>query len=307
MRIGLLLSESSKPDTLTALREQIESAAADGFSSAWLTNVFGLDALTALAVAGSGSGSGEPGIELGTAVVPSYPRHPAAMAQQARTTDLAVGGRLTLGLGLSHKMVIDDMYGYDFGKPARHMREYLSVLTPLLDGRPADFRGETLRANIALSTPNPGRVPVVLAALAPRMLELAGRMCDGTVLWMTGPKTIAEHIAPSIGAAARAAGRAEPRIVCCLPICVTDDPDAARAKAAEVFAMYGHLPSYRAMMDREGVEGPGDLALVGDEKAVAAQVERLAEAGVTDFVAGQYTRGDDAARTRVFLNSLVAG
>ena len=302
MRIGTSLTDPKGPDPFSQLTEQLQRAADDGFASAWMNNIFGLDALTALAVVGRQV----PGIELGTAVVPTYPRHPAVLAQQALTAAAATGGRLTLGIGLSHKIVIDDMYGYDFSQPVRHMREYLAVLLPLLDGQPVAFSGETLSGHIGLSTPGPGRVPVLLAALGPRMLRLAGELAEGTILWMTGPATVREHIVPEITAAAKAAGRPSPRVVCILPVCVTDDPDGARARAAKVFAIYGDLPSYRAMLDREGAAGPGDVALVGDEDAVAAQISGLAGAGVTDFVAGEYARGDDAARTRPFLTSLLA-
>src|ERR1039457_7044452 len=302
MRIGVSIAEPKGPDPFNNLNEQLQRAADDGFASAWMNNIFGLDALTALAVAGSRV----PGIELGTAVVPTYPRHPAVLAQQALTVAAATGGRLALGIGLSHKIVIEYMYGYDFCQPVRHMREYLAVLLPLLDGQPVAFRGETLSGHIALSTPAPGRVPVLLAALGPRMLRLAGEQAEGTVLWMTGPATVREHIVPEITAAAKAAGRPSPRVVCILPVCVTDDPDGARAGAAKVFAIYGELPSYRAMLDREGAAGPADVALVGDEDAVAAQISALADVGVTDFVAGEYARGDDAPRPRRFLSSLAA-
>src|SRR5262244_2934557 len=133
MRIGVNLAESAGPQALSRLRDDLQRAADDGFPSAWLSNIFGLDALTALAVAGSQV----PGIDVGTAVVPTYPRHPAVLAQQALTTATAVGGRLLLGIGLSHKIVIEDIYGYSFDRPARHMREYLSILLPLA-GRRAD-------------------------------------------------------------------------------------------------------------------------------------------------------------------------
>jgi len=301
MRIGISLQDPAGPGAMTALREELRRAAEDGFASAWLNNIFGVDALTALAVAGSQV----PGIEVGTAVVPTYPRHPAALAQQALTAAAAVDGRLVLGIGLSHKVVIEDIFGYDFGKPVRHMREYLAVLLPLLDGQPVSFAGETVRANIGLTTPAPGRVPVVLAALGPQMLRLAGEQADGTVLWMCGPATIREHIVPTITAAASGAGRPAPRVVCSLPVCVTDDPDGARTRAAEIFAIYGELPSYRAMLDREGASGPADVALTGDEEAVGARVSELAEAGVTDFMAVEYTGGADGARTRAFLRSLL--
>ncbi|MBD2895406.1 F420-dependent glucose-6-phosphate dehydrogenase [Actinomadura sp. RB99] len=301
MRIGVSLGERGGPAALDKLADDVRRAADDGFASAWMSNIFGVDALTALAVAGSRV----PGIELGTAVVPTYPRHPAALAQQARTTALALGeGRLTLGIGLSHKVVIEDMFGYDFGRPLRHMDEYLSILLPLLDHRTASFTGETLRGQIGLTVPNEGRVPVLLAALGPKMLRLAAERADGTVLWMTGPATVRDHIAPTITAAAEAAGRPAPRIVCVLPVCVTDDAERARARAAKAFEVYGTLPSYRAMMDREGAEGPADLAVIGDEDAVGARVEELAAAGVTDFVAGEFVPGADRERTRDFLKSL---
>ena len=203
----------NQPARTRSARSPIRSAPRldDGFASAWISNIFGLEALTALAVAGRQV----PGIELGTAVVPTYPRHPAVLAQQALTTDVALGGRLVLGIGLSHQIVIQDMYGYSFDKPARHMREYLAVLVPLLAGEPADFDGETVHAHIGLSVPRSRpRVPLLLAALAPQMLRLAGTKADGTILWMTGPATVRDYIVPTITAAASEAGRPSPRVVC---------------------------------------------------------------------------------------------
>jgi alkanesulfonate monooxygenase SsuD/methylene tetrahydromethanopterin reductase-like flavin-dependent oxidoreductase (luciferase family) len=163
--------------------------------------------------------------------------------------------------------------------------------------------GETLRAGIGLSTPRPGRVPVLLAAMAPQMLKLAGQRADGTVLWMTGPATVRDYVVPAITAAAQEAGRPSPRVVCILPVCVTDDIDAARARAARALEIYGQLPSYRAMLDREGAQGPGDVTIAGDEAAVTAQLRALETAGVTDFVAADI---DPARRrTRELLKSLI--
>ncbi|WP_101785144.1 TIGR03564 family F420-dependent LLM class oxidoreductase [Nonomuraea indica] len=297
MRIGLLLNEPTGPEPLRDLADAIAAARADGFASAWMSHIFGLDAITALAVAGAAT----PGIELGTAVVPTYPRHPAVLAQQAMTANAALGGRLTLGIGLSHRLVIEDMYGYSYERPARHMAEYLDVLLPAIRGEQVGYQGETLKANIRLTTPGAG-LPVLVAALAPRMLRLAGSRTAGTVLWMTGPRTVAEHVAPALTAAAEEAGRDRPRIVCMLPVCVTDDPAAARARAEEIFAVYGQLPSYRAMLDREGAAGPGDVAIVGDEASVRAQIAELAETGVTDFGAALYSGRE---RTRDLLRSLL--
>jgi F420-dependent oxidoreductase-like protein len=301
MRIGLSLSEPSPGgDVLGALTTSIRQAADDGFASGWLANIFGLDALTALAVAGSRV----PGIELGTAVVPTYPRHPAALAQQALTVQAALGGRLALGIGLSHQLVIEGMYGLSFDKPARHMREYLEILLPLLATGKVSFEGTSLTARMGLARASDQRVPVYLAAMAPRMLHLAGAVAEGTVLWMTGPKTVESHVLPRLLEAAEGAGRPSPRVVCVLPVAVTDDPGGARAFADKAFSIYNDLPSYRAMLDIEGAGGPGDVAVVGDEDSVGEQIEALATMGVTDFVAGAFATGDDAERTRALLSSL---
>jgi 5,10-methylenetetrahydromethanopterin reductase len=302
MRIGVSLAEPPPgPDTIAHLRAQIESAAADGFPSAWMANIFGVDALTALAVAGSGV----PGIELGTAVVPTYPRHPATLAQQALTVQSALGGRLALGIGLSHQIVIEGMFGYSFDKPARHMREYLEVLLPLLRDGNVSYKGETLQANVGLSSPREHTTPVLLAALAPQMLRLAGAVADGTVLWMTGPETIDGHIVPKLTKAAEDAGRPAPRVVCTLPVCVTADADAARDRADTVFSIYGQLPSYRAMLDIEGAAGPSGVAIVGDEATVSRKIRALGDLGVTDFVAASFGQGEDEKRTRALLRELV--
>jgi len=300
MRIGVSLAEPAGPDPIASLRSAIDAAAGDGLHSAWLANIFGVDALTALAAAASH----HPAIELGTAVVPTYPRHPAMLAQQALTTQAAIGRPLALGIGLSHRIVIESMFGYSFDRPARHMREYLEVLIPLLRSGRVSFEGETVSAKITISTPRDDGTGVLLAALAPRMLELAGSVADGTVLWMTGRETVESHIVPKITAAADAAGRPAPRVVCTLPVAVTADADGARARAAEVFSIYGQLPSYRAMLDLEGAAGPGDVAVVGDEETVAAAIVALGDAGVTDFVAAEFATGDDHTRTRALLAEL---
>ncbi|MFW0791525.1 TIGR03564 family F420-dependent LLM class oxidoreductase [Gordonia sp. CPCC 205333] len=301
MRIGIMLNDQTGPDALRRLTDEVAQIADEGFETAWLSHIFGIDALTALAVAGSQV----PGIELGTGVVPTYPRHPGALAQQARTAALAVGaGRLNLGIGLSHQVVIENMFGYDFSRPARHMKEYLNILVPLLDGDQVSYSGETMSGNLAMTMGDSGRVPVLVAAMGATMLKLAGRRTDGTVLWMTGPATIAEHIAPTITAAAAEAGRPAPRVVCALPVLVTDDVEAAKAKAAKLFEVYGSLPSYRAMMDREGVAGPEELAIIGDEAQVAARVRAVFASGATEFAGSVFSGGDEAVRTRAVLREL---
>ena len=301
MRIGLLVGGGPKT-TIDDVVGSIRSAADDGFASAWMSQIFGWDALTVLAVAGREI----PDIELGTAVVPTYPRHPFVLAAQALTTSAATGGPLVLAIGLSHQIVIEVVFGLSFEKPARPMREYLSLHLPLLHGQQASFEGETLTARTMGAGEAPGAPPppVLLAALAPRMLELAGSRADGTVTWMTGPATIEDHIGPNIRAAAEEAGRPAPRIAVGLPVSVTADPDGARESAARTFAVYGQLPSYRAMLDREGAAGPGDVAIVGDEEAVAAGIRRVFEAGGTEFSAAAFGSRDDMKRTRALLVEL---
>jgi F420-dependent oxidoreductase-like protein len=185
------------------------------------------------------------------------------------------------------------------------MREYLEVLTRLLRGEPVEHRGEEYRVKASLSVPGAGSVPLLVAALGPVMLGIAGRHSDGTITWMTGPRTLADHIAPALGKAARDAGRPTPRIVAGLPIALCRDAAAARETIAKSFEIYGLLPSYRAMLDRERVAGPADVALVGDEASLRAQVARLRDAGVTDFDAAVTPVEDGSeARTIEFLASL---
>ncbi|MCF6471166.1 TIGR03564 family F420-dependent LLM class oxidoreductase [Nonomuraea sp. MG754425] len=299
MRYGYYLAEPGGPDPIGSLRDQIAQAVEDGFTSAWISNIFSLDAITALTAAGVQA----PPIELGTAVVPTYPRHPGVLAQQAMTANAALGGRFTLGVGLSHQFVIENMFGYSFERPGRHMKEYLDILLPASRGEQVRYEGETLKADLRLTGPGAG-FPVLVAALGPRMLKLAGTVADGTVLWMTGPKTVAEHIAPVINAAAAEAGREPPRIVCALPISVTDDSAATFERANQIFAMYGQLPSYRAMLDREGAATPADVAIIGDEDTVLARIEALKQAGVTDFVGSVFANRE---RTRALLIGAAKG
>ena len=300
MRIGIFGGDTAN-GPIDAIVDAARAAADDGFASFWLPQIFGMDALTALAVAGREV----PGIELGTAVVPTYPRHPAMLAAQALTTQAIIGGRLALGIGLSHQVVIESMVGLSFDKPARHMREYLEILVPLVQTGSVSYAGETLTGHVGLDVKGATPFPILVAALGTKMLELAGTVADGTVTWMTGPATIESHIVPTITVAAERAGRPAPRVGVGLPVCVTDDEAAARERAASLFEIYGTLPSYRAMLDREGAGGPSDVALVGDEAAVGAQVERLASVGATDLVANVFGSSGERDRTRALLRSLV--
>jgi F420-dependent oxidoreductase-like protein len=294
MRIGLFLSESASPgDTLDSHVTRVQQAERDGFSTAWFTQEFGLDALMFAALVGRVTTR----IELGTAVVPTYPRHPVIMAQQALTAEAACDGRFVLGIGLSHQVVIQTILGLSFAKPYSHLREYLSVLEPLIRRGSVSFVGSQFTVNASVSVAGAKSCPILLAALAPKMLGLAGAIGDGTITWMTGPKTLREHTIPRLLAAAKEAGRLAPRVVAGFPIAITEDISAARAAAARIFQIYGALPSYRAMLDREGVSAPEDVALVGNEASVGRQLDQLAELGVTDFAGGLFPAGEDASAT----------
>ncbi|MBP6489821.1 MAG: TIGR03564 family F420-dependent LLM class oxidoreductase, partial [Ilumatobacteraceae bacterium] len=276
-----------------------------GAHTFWSSQIFGHDALTVLAVVGREV----PGIELGTAVVPTYPRHPMMLAQQALSTQAAINSRgdagLCLGIGLSHKIVVESMWGLSYDKPVRHLKEYLSVLMPLLEGKPVSFAGEEFRVNGGVSVPGSSRPSVLVAALGPQMLRVTGALADGTSTWCVGPKTLAELTIPTLRQAAADAGRPEPRVAVALPVCVTDDVAGARARAAQVFAVYDTLPSYKTMMNREGVDGPGGLAIVGTEAEVRDQIAELASIGVTDFNAGVFAANpDEVARTNSVLREL---
>lgn len=275
MRLGVFVQRSQVDEVVRDAHEVAER----GFASVWMPQIFDVDAIGALTVVAREV----PGLELGTAVVPTYPRHPYVLAAQARTLQQISGGRFTLGIGLSHQIVIEGMLGMSFDRPVRHLREYLEILLPLARGEAVSYDGETLTFRGGLTVPS-DPVPVLVAALGTQMLNVTGRRAEGTVTWMTGPATVRDHVAPTIRAAAAEAGRPDPRVVMALPVSVTDDPDGARSIAAQGFEMYGHLPSYRAMLDREGAAGPADVAIVGDAATVREAVAATFDAGATEFV-----------------------
>jgi len=287
---------------LSLIVQHIQKAAEDGFPSYWLAQhpAGELDALTTLALAGQVA----PDIELCTGVVPSWPRHPVALAAQAATAQQALAGRLTLSIGLSHKEMLEHGLSIPFEKPIRHMREYLDILVPLLQGKPVSARGETLGAEAAFpKVENP--TPVLLGALGPQMLRLAGERTDGTILAWVGPRTVREHIAPRIRKAAKDAGRPSPRIAAVYSVCVTDDAERARGLVDGWFSGHGDVPSYKKMMELEGVDRPSGIAVVGDEKQVRARLLEIAEAGVTDLCAGEIGAvPEEEERTRAFLKDL---
>ena len=298
MRIGAMIGADGTKESIgdvVRLGKEIEAA---GLDHVWIANIFSYDAITTLALIGRETSR----VRLGTAVTPTYPRHPGALAQQALTTAAASNNRFTLGIGLSHQVVIENMFGMSYDKPAKHMREYLNVLMPLLRGETASYQGEQYNVQgLTLDVPGVTDLPVVVAALGPAMIKLTAELADGTNTWMVGPKTMEEHIIPSF----HAAGRQDPAIVAGMPIVLTTNIDQAKEKIAQDLTVYGQLPSYRAMLDREGAAGPADIAIVGDENQLRGQIKRFQDLGVTDFNAAIMDTEDGAyARTLEFLGSI---
>ena len=285
--------------------EHARTAEAEGFDSYWLPQLQIPDALTAFGPIGSATST----IELGTAVIPTWVRHPLMLAAQALTVQEIIGNRLALGIGLAHRTIVEDNLGMAFAKPAKHMEEYLAVLLPALRERAVDVDGEFWSGHVE---PMPGLTAatppgVLIAAMGPRMLRLAAERTDGVVLWLSGPRAIADHVVPSL-TAARPADAPPARVVASVPVCVTSDADGVRGMIAMLLAGYNDLPSYRGVMDLEGAAGPADVSIVGDEDAVRAEIERYAEAGVTDFAPVEFVLDpESAARTRALLRSVIDG
>lgn len=295
MRLGIAVGVGAQReitiDGLAARAEQLEAA---GFDGMWMGMAWGMDPTIALPVAGRSTTT----LEFGSAIVPTLPRHPVVMAQQARTAQAALGGRFTLGIGVSHETMMRDNLGLGYRGLVRHLREYLTVLDPLLAGKPVRHQGTDYRVDVEISVHSPP-VPVLVAALGPAMLSVTGELADGTITAWVGIRTIETHIVPTLHAAASAAGRPTPRVVTILPIALTDDPAAARDALARMWSWYGTLPAFQAMFDREDVGGPADVALIGDEATLDAGLARLEAAGVTDYVAN-LIHADPQTEARTF-------
>lgn len=302
MRIGINATALVSKASIEAFVDHATTAEADGFSSYWVAEhpTGGLDALTVLTVVGQSISS----MELGTAIVPTYPRHPMVLAGQALTTQSAIKGRLTLGIGLSHQTMMQEL-GLEDDKPIRHLIDYLSVLCPLLDQGSVDHEGPSIRARADVFAPQAEPPEVVVAALGPQTLRVAGARTAGTSLAWVGPRTIAEHIVPTISEAAERAERPAPRIIATLPIGVTNDPDGARRKLAPTAAFYSSLPSYQAMFEREGVTDPTEIGIFGSASEVEDRLGVLADAGVTDFAASEFgPTADEREATRDLLRRI---
>ncbi|MGH9213683.1 MAG: TIGR03564 family F420-dependent LLM class oxidoreductase [Acidimicrobiales bacterium] len=245
MRIGTTMGlDLDGPQTFEDIASEANAARAAGFRQLWSAQLFSWDALTLLGALGGRV----PDVGFGTAVVATYPRHPLMLASQALTVQAATGNRLTLGLGPSHQVIVEGSFGLGFDRPGRHVREYLTALIPLLHGETIDYRGETLSAVGAVGVTGAAPPPVLVAALGPALLRIAGELVEGTIVTWTGPKALSSHVVPRITAAAEAAGRPPPRVVVSLPVTVTADEQAARDRVADSLGQASDLPSYRAML-----------------------------------------------------------
>ena len=316
VRIGVMIGPErgryrTKVERLLADGQWAEEA---GLSSAWIPQIpDDFDALTAAGMVGSRTAR----IEVGTAVVPVQPRHPIALAQQALSVQAVCGGRLSLGLGVSHHWIIDGMLGLPYDRPAALMRSYLDVLDPALRGPgPVDVENDLVRVHNPLDITDLTPTPVLIAALGPVMLRLAGERTDGTLLWMADERAIGSHVAPIITRAAQAAGRPAPRIVAGIPVCLCldDEIDAAVTRTNRILAEADVSPNYQRLLERGDARAVGDILAAGSESTIEKRLGAFADAGVTDVSARIVPIGDNreeliasARRTRDFLASLARG
>jgi F420-dependent oxidoreductase-like protein len=314
MRIGLMIgSDRERPrrERLTGLVDDARAAEEAGFGSMWVPQIPGyLDAMTGIALMGSQTSR----IELGTAVVPVQTRHPVAMAQQALTTQAACQGRFTLGIGPSHHWIIEDQLGLRYERPAHLMREYLQVLNPALSGPGrVDVENELFRVHSPVDVTDPVPMPILIAALAPVMLRIAGEQTAGTILWMADERAIGEHVVPRLTKAAAGAGRPAPRIVAGVPValCANSEVDAARQFASEFLGHAELSPNYLRLLEHGDATDVGDVMAAGDESAVLERLNRFRDVGVTDLAARVVPFGPDRParvesrrRTLQFLSTL---
>lgn len=303
MRIGLPGGAPSVEEII----QVAEQAEADGFSSLWYTSGDAGDPMVAIALAGRATSA----IELGTGVLQTYSCHPVLQAARAAAVANAIGtpGRFTLGIGPSHDTLVQASQGIPYVRPGRHTEEYIQVVTALLRGEDVAFAGDEYNVHASpVALPGGAEVPVLIAALGPRLLRVAGQYAAGTILWMATAAAIEHHVVPRITSAAASVGRPAPRIVAGLPVAVHDDAAEARNAAAEQFAMYATLPNYQRILAIGGAPDPADAAVVGPEASVTAQVSALFEAGSTDVRLRPFPVGPDPdaslKRTRDLLREL---
>ena len=300
MRMGVFIVETTaEKTTVDEVVANAKAAEAAGFATAWVPHIpWSLDAFTALTLAASVTDR----IELATGVVPTYPRHPMSMAQAAMSTQAVAGGRVTLGIGPSHPVVIENMYGISYERPAAHTADYVRALQACFatgpDNNIVSYQGEFYKFAAMLDVPGSADVPVLVAALAPKMLQLTGELAQGTVTFWADEHTVEDHVVPRINKAAADVGRPAPRIVVGMPVAVVDDVDDARRRGAAMFSNYESIPTYRRVLDRNTTPNPVDAALIGDEKTVRARLQRFADVGATDFMASALGLGSDRTKSR---------
>jgi 5,10-methylenetetrahydromethanopterin reductase len=313
MRIGVMIgAERGRYRTkVERLRRDVRWAEEAGLASAWVPQVpDDFDALTGAALLGAETSR----IEIGTAVVPIQPRHPIALAQHALSVQAICEGRLALGLGVSHHWIIEEMLGLPYEKPVAAMRAYLDVLDKALAGPgPVDVENDTFRVHNPLDVTDITPTPVLIAALGPVMLRLAGERTDGTILWMADERAIGSHIAPTITAATEKAGRPAPRIVAGVPVCLCgdDEVEAAVTRTNRILAEAETSPNYQALLDRGDARTVGDILAAGGEASIEKRLRSFADAGVTDLSVRVVPIGDDrdsliasSKCTREYLASL---
>src|SRR5882757_3798010 len=275
MRIGLFIEDAGRRiDDIAADARAAERAGVDRL---WLSQRPGWDALTLITAVGPLA----PRIEFAVGVVPVYPRHPLALAAQALSVQAATDNRLTLGIGSSHPQIIEGQYGLSIQQPAKYMRDYVETLAPLLRGEAVDRRGERITAVGQVAIEGASAPELILAALGPRMLQIAGEFTDGTITSWAGDDVIADYIRPAIDKAA--SGRPTPQVIACVCVAVTSDPEGARKWVQDRYGLASSMPAYRAIMDRGGIAGVEDTVVAGDEEEVARRLQRFADAGATEF------------------------
>ncbi len=278
---------------VTRMLADIDWAESAGLDSAWIPQIPNdFDALVAAALLGTRTSR----IELGTAVVPLQAQHPIALARQALSVHAATGGRLALGVGPSHHWIVDDMLGIPYERPAAYTRDYLEVLhAAFANPGPVDVENDTFRVHNPLDLGPVAPLPVLVAALGPVMLTIAGERADGTVLWMADERAVAEHVVPRITKAADNAGRPTPRIVAGVPVCLcaANEVEAARERANRILGEAEVSPNYQRLLGYGDAKDVGDICAAGDEKAILARLRRFAAAGVTDLSVRLLPIGDD--------------
>jgi F420-dependent oxidoreductase-like protein len=314
VRIGLMIGsdkERSRAERLAGLIADGKAAEDDGFDSFWVPQVPGyLDAMTAIALLGNATNR----IELGTAVVPVQTRHPIVMAQQGLTTQAACDGRFTLGLGPSHHWIVADQLGMSYDRPAHLVRDYLDVLSSAFTGPgPVDIENDTFRVHSPMDVAGAVTMPILIAALGPTMLRIAGEHTDGTILWMADERAIGDYVVPRITKAAIEASRPAPRLVAGVPValCRTSEVDTARAYASEVLGHADFSPNYLRLLEHGDAHDVGDTMAAGEEASVLARLRAYRDAGVTDLAIRIVPLGEDAAersasrhRTQEFVASI---